>query len=407
MIKCIIVGSGPSGLMAANVLEENNINYLLLEKNKSTGKKLLITGGTRCNVTNKYDVTDFIDHLKIKNKRFLYSTLSNFGTNEVKEFFNKNEVELALEKEYQYFPKSSKSSDILGALLKAIDKTRIKLNTNVISITKKTDYYIVKTNEKEYLTENIIIATGSKSFPKTGSTGDAVIWGKELKHKIIPFYPAETSVYSQFVKRNKEYLQGITLNNCEVSINNQKKKHIGGLIFTHYGISGPVIQNISELIYLELSKVNVELLIKLTNYNETEILSLFEINENQNKRIIRIFEKLTIKRLAKFLLLVLKLDENMLVASLSKQDKQMIIQKLLRFNVKIDKVESIENAFVNGGGIDTSQINPSTMESKISKGLFFIGEALNVHGPIGGFNITIALSTGYTAASNIGGYKDA
>ena len=401
MIDCLIIGSGPAGLMAANVLERNNLNYILFDKNATLGRKLLITGGTRCNVTNKYNVAEFIDQLKIKNKRFLYSSLSNFGTKDVLEFFINKGVLLSLEKEYQYFPKSSKSQDIIDALRQTISNKNIMLNTKIESIEKTEEGYHVKTNNHSYFSKNVIIATGSKSYPKTGSTGDGVRWGKEFNHEIVPFYPAETHIYSSFVKRNKEFLQGITITDCEVSINNQKKIYAGGLIFTHFGISGPLIQNISELIYFELQKSTVELKIRLTSYSEEQIIHLLESKENQNKRLIRILEKLTIKRLAKYLLLNMKFREDKLVASISKQDIQLIVNKLLKFSVLIDHVESIQNAFVNGGGISTNEINPKTMESKLNRGLYFVGETLNVHGPIGGFNITIALSTGYSAASNI------
>ena len=402
MIDCIVIGSGPSGLMAANILEKNKVDYLLLEKNSRPGKKLLITGGTRCNVTNKFDVREFIEQLKIKNRRFLYSTLSSFGTTQVKKYFNNLGIELSLEKEYQYFPKSSKSSDILNALLSNIDEHKMKFNTNVISVKKCQDTYILKTNKNEYTTRNLIIATGSKSFPKTGSTGDGVVWAKELEHTVIPFYPAETHVYSSYIKMNKDFLQGISINKCKVTINNIKKIHQGGLIFTHFGLSGPVIQNISELIYLELLKGKVDLKIKLTECSENEIKDFLLNKDNQRKRVLRILEKLTIKRIAKYLLIFLKFEEDKLVASISKIEMQMIIDALQKFTVEIARVETIENAFVNGGGINTNEINPSTLESKINKGLYFIGETVNVHGPIGGFNITIALSTGYTAASNIG-----
>lgn len=401
MINCIIIGSGPAGLMAANVLEANKVNYILIDKNHAVGRKLLITGGTRCNVTNIFEVDEFINQLKIKNKRFLYSTLSSFGTKEVKEFFTTHGVDLKLEKAYQLFPKSSKSGDIVNALMENINRENLLLSTNVDNIEKTKNGYKVETNTKDYLSKNLIIATGSKSYPKTGSTGDGVIWGEELGHKIIPFYPAETHVYSQFVKKNKEFLQGISIQECELNVNSKKKIYKGDLIFTHFGLSGPLVQDISELLYFETLKGKVELNIKLTKYSEHEINQLFESKENQSKRVIRLLEKLTIKRLAKYILSSLNFEDDKLVASISKNDKQLIFNALLKFNVLIDRVESIENAFVNGGGISTNEINPATMESKINEGLYFIGETLNVHGPIGGFNITIALSTGYTAANNI------
>ncbi len=398
---CVVIGSGPAGLMAANILEKNNLNYLLLDKNNFAGRKLLITGGKRCNVTNIYNPKEFIDELKFKHRRFLYSTLSKYGTQEILEFFNENNVELALEKKYQYFPKSSKSSDILNALLENIDQRKILLNTTVTDITKENNSFIIETNQKDYITRNVILATGSKSYPKTGSTGDGIIFSKNLGHSFTPFYPAETHVYSEQVKKDKEFLQGISLLDCEVTIKGEKKAYSGGVIFTHFGLSGPLIQNISELIYFNLQNNETELLIRLTTKNITEILEYFEAKENQKARVIRIVEKLTIKRLARFILKISNIDETKLVANISKKEKQTLIENLLRFTVKIDRVENISNSFVNGGGIKTSEVNPKTMESKLVDGLFFAGELLDIHGPIGGFNITMALSTGYTAASSI------
>ena len=188
MIDVIIIGSGPAGLMAANVCEENKVEYLLVDKNNFPGRKLLITGGTRCNVTNTYNTLDFINNLKIKHKKFLYSTLNNFGTKEIVSFFKEKGVQLSLEKGYQYFPKSSKSIDILEALLKNINDHNLLLNTVVTDVIRENEYYIVETKRKDYKTKNVIIATGSKSFPKTGSTGDGIIFAKQLSHSNIPFY---------------------------------------------------------------------------------------------------------------------------------------------------------------------------------------------------------------------------
>ena len=401
MIDCIIVGSGPAGLMAANVLQQKGLSYLLIEKNQRVGRKLLITGGTRCNVTNIFNPSEFIDKLKIKNKRFLYSTLSNYGTKEVKAFFEDKGVELALEKDYQYFPKSSKSDDIIAALTKEINLKNIKFDTNVETIIRTNEGYLVKTKKEEYQAYNVIIATGSKSYPKTGSTGDGFLWAENFNHKTIPFYPAETHIYSEYIKRNKGYLQGISLKNSEVKINGKKKTYNGGLIFTHYGLSGPLIQDISELLYFDLLQGRVELSIRVSTASKEVIGDMLNKKENQNKKVIRILEKLTIKRIAKFIILNLGFKEEKLGSSTSNYEKQQILEQLLQFKVEIDKVESIENSYVNGGGISTNEIIPSTMESKINKGLYFVGEVLNVHGPIGGFNITIALSTGYTAAKNV------
>lgn len=393
----VIIGGGPAGLMAAYQLQEAQVDYILLEKNPLLGKKLLITGQGRCNVTNHLNTNQFINQLTLPHRKFLYSTLSTFGTTEVVTFFAENKVPLYQDGDLKYFPKSNKAIDIRDVFSnKVLENTR--LNTEVKSISYK-NKFIIKTNNDTYEARKVIVATGSKSFPKTGSNGNVMKFAQSLGIQTTEFYPAETSVYSAFVQRNKDRLQGIAIQNSVVALKNTKHKHTGDLLFTHFGLSGPAIFHLSETIYHELKNGNNVLEVSLSNAAENLVANQLE-NADPKLHILKFLEQYTIKRLAKFLLSCLQM-ENVKIASISQKKKEQIMDALFRFNIKIDKVEDCDKAYVNGGGVLVKELNPKSFESKLIPGLYFIGEAVDIHGPIGGFNITIALSSGMSASSHI------
>jgi len=393
----VIIGGGPAGLMAAYQLEKANIDYVLLEKNPLLGKKLLITGQGRCNVTNHLNTNQFINQLTLPHRKFLYSSLSAFGTTEVVAFFEDNGVDLYQDGELKYFPKSNKAIDIRN-VFSAVIESNTKLNTEVKSISGEKQF-TVKTNNETYLAKKVIVATGSTSFPKTGSNGSGTKFADTLGIETTEFYPAETSVYSNFVKKNKEHFQGIAIQNSIVRIKNTKIKLTGDLLFTHFGLSGPAIFHLSETIFHELKNGNNTVEVSLSNAKEKLVLNQFE-NEDQKLYLLKFLEKFTIKRLARFILTYLKL-ENVQIGTISNRMKTQIMDSLFRFNVTIDSVEECSKAYVNGGGVLVSELNPKSFESKKISGLYFIGETVDLHGPIGGFNITIALSTGYAASIHI------
>lgn len=397
---CIVIGGGPAGLMTCAVLNNKGINYLLLEKNDSIGKKLLITGGTRCNVTNNLNVDDFISSLTMKHKRFLYGALNEYGPSDIIDFFKRNGLNLILENNLKYFPDTNKSSSVLEVLKRNIDLKKIKVNSYVKKIIKKDDVFIIKTNTEIYQSKKVVVATGSNSYPATGSTGDGLLFAKQLGIKYKDFTPAETHVYSSFVSDKLSDLQGVSLVNASVKIHGTKIVNTGGLVFTHFGVSGPAILHSSEFIYEELLSKKVYISFNITEKSREEVVSLFEEGKKENKFILKVLEKLTTKRLSKKILDLSNI-ENKNINEISKKDISKIIEMLTNFTIPIDKVQSKEKAFVNAGGIDTKGINPKTMESKEVPGLYFIGETVDVHGPIGGFNITIALSTGFKCGNNI------
>jgi predicted Rossmann fold flavoprotein len=392
----IIIGAGPAGLMAASELSNNNISYLLLEKNATPGKKLLLTGNGRCNVTNHQNVSQFISQLTLKHKRFLYSSLQQFGPEDIRNYFDKMGVPLYLDGPLKYFPKSNKARDILDVLLLK-SQSNIKYNSSVTKVSKKDALYKVNIKKTSYLCQYLIVATGSNSFPKTGSSGDGLHFAKSLNQDYFAFYPAETSVYSNYIKNNKEVFQGIQIQGSDVRIKGTKIHYKDDLLFTHKGLSGPVIYRLSEDIYKQ-GNTNVTIQVSLTQYTRKELESI--IKQFKDKHIIRFIEHVAKKRLAKFLSNEWSYT-NKLISNLSPKEENRLIERLTAFDVVINKVEDKTLAYVNGGGIDTKGLMPKSFESKTNKRLYWIGEVVDIHGPIGGYNITIALSSAVACANAI------
>lgn len=383
MYDCIIIGAGPSGLMAANAIDTNK-KVLIIEKNNSSGKKLLITGGGRCNVTNLKNNNTFLDEINY-NKKYLYSALNTFGPYDIYNYFTSNGVPLKEESDNKIFPVSNNSKDILNVLLKSIS-AKINYNEEVIKIKRGE----VVTNKNVYKTKNIVIATGGSSFKYTGSTGDNIKFARMVNQPIVDLFPAEVGI---ILDENNE-LAGTTLD--YVKIKYLDKISIGNLMYTHKGLSGSSIMKLSEHIYKNESKdiiidflpsiSNEELLDNINSYNREKELITF-LNEYFSKRFsLYILEKIGI---------------NKKIKALTKSDKKKLVETIKIFKYKVKEVDSLEKAYVTGGGIDMNYINSSTMESIINKGIYFIGEALDIHGPIGGYNITLALSTGYLAGTAI------
>jgi predicted Rossmann fold flavoprotein len=396
----IVIGGGPAGLMAANIFEQHHLNYLLFEKNEKPGKKLLITGGRRCNVTNRYNVNEFIANLTIPHKKFLYGTLSEFGPKEVIDYFKQKGLNLVLEDNFKYFPETGRSSSVLEILQSTIKAERLLCKQFVKEI-HQTEYgFLIKTNQSIFQTKHVVVATGSNSYPSMGSNGDGLIFAKYLGITSKPFTPAETVVYAEQVSQEYSELQGVSIKNTKATIKGTKIRYQGDLLFTHFGLSGPVILHLSEFIYDELLKGNALLSFGLTELSEQETIEMFENEKKNNTQIYRILEDLTSKRLAKVVLEKLGITPKN-INEVSKKDINAIIDMILNFTISIDRVEDKEKAYVNRGGILTSELDPSSMESKKVRGLYFIGETVDIHGPIGGFNITIAMSTGYRCARTI------
>jgi predicted Rossmann fold flavoprotein len=387
MFEVIIIGAGPAGLMAGIMSEKKT---LIIEKNDIAGKKLLITGGGRCNVTNNKENREFLNQIE-HNKKYLYSTINNFGPKEIINFFETHNVSLKEEEDGKMFPKANKSFVIKEALLNAY-KGKINYNEDVEKIIKENDYYIVITNKNEYKTQKLVIATGGSSYKITGSTGDNLKFAKMLKQPVTEIYPAEIGVK---LKKPTD-IPGQSIDNVIVKAGKRKKE--GNLLYTHTGLSGSSVMLISEYIFKDkINEIEIDLLPK---YNEEEIKNILN-NYDRNKEVHTFLEQYFSKRFSEYLLNYINLEKNIKIKQLNHKELNKLVETIKHIKYNVKNNEEIDLAYVTAGGIDLKYINTKTFESTINKNLYFVGEALDIHGPIGGYNITLALSTGYSAGVSL------
>jgi flavoprotein, HI0933 family len=386
MYDVIVIGAGPSGLMSA-IETSKKFKTLLLEKNDGPGKKLLITGGGRCNVTNYKNNKDFINEID-HNKKYIYSIINNFGPYAIYDYFTNKKTPLKIEEEGKVFPKSNKSANILNTLINDT-KAEIHYKEEVLEI-KTGEIKEIITNKNTYKSKNIIICTGGSSFPKTGSNGSGIKFAKMIKQPTTNLFPAETSI----ILKEKLDLAGTSFENVEIT--NEKKKTSGNLIFTHNGLSGEAIMKLSEYIYKSSKKeVIIDL---LPNMNEEQLKEEL-YNFDREKELGTYLSTHFSKKFSLYLLNKTNIDKK--IKSLTKSDIEKLLKIIKNLKYDVKSVSKIEDAYVTGGGVDMNFINTKTMESKIHKGIYFAGETLDIHGPIGGYNITLALASGYTAGNSI------
>lgn len=403
MSKVIVIGGGPAGLMAASQAALYGNSVTLLEKNPRTGRKLIITGKGRCNITNACDNTTFISNV-ISNPRFLYSAINGFDTTDTVSFFNSLGVETKTERGNRVFPMSDKAMDVADAMLDNAKNSGVKIicNTSVQSLIIKDSAVkgVTDANGKKYFADSVIIATGGKSYPLTGSTGDGYRLAEEAGHTVTDIIP---SLVPLTIKGDEcKQMQGLSLRNISVSaVCNGKKvfEDFGELVFTHYGVSGPVILSMSSHLK-DYDKNNYKLIIDLKPALDSDTL---------DKRIIRDFEKFNLKEVgnslgellpSKLIPVVLKrwgIDKTTRCNVVTKEQRKALTEIFKNLDFEIAGTRPIEEAIVTRGGVKVSEVNPKTMESKLVKGLYFCGEVLDVDAYTGGFNLQIAFSTGYLA----------
>lgn len=409
MADVIIIGGGAAGLMAACICATSKKNVILINKDKQFGKKLAITGKGRCNLTNNCTIEEFLENVPA-NSRFLYSAINAFTPQMTMDFFEKLGVPLKTERGRRVFPVSDKASDIVEALTKFIHKSEIKTITATATALIIKDGIIkgVKTKSDSYYADKVIVATGGLSYPKTGSTGDGYKLAKQVGHTIIDTSPSLSAIVS-----NNKYcseLMGLSLKNVTLSLikdDGKKKKciykELGEMLFTHFGVSGPLVLSSSAHIYnLDKYKYNFEIDLKPAldeTMLDARILKDFEIEKNKD------FQNSLSKLLpSKIVPVIVKLSEippQTKVNSITKNQRMDLIRLLKHFPVDISGFRPIDEAIITRGGIKLSEINPKTMESKLCSGLYFVGEVLDVDAYTGGYNLQIAFSTAYCAALNI------
>lgn len=398
-MKICVIGGGASGMMAASTASSENNEVYLFEKNEKLGKKIYITGKGRCNVTNMCEVQDFLKNV-VSNPKFLMSALYSFTPNDLYELIEKNGTPLKVERGNRVFPVSDKSSDIIKALEKNCYKNNVKiyLNTTVLSI-EKNDKFIVKTSKGEFLFDKVIVATGGVSYKSTGSTGDGYRFASLFGHKVVDQVAGLVPI---ILEDNYSTLEGLSLKNVTLKtyINNKLKyQEFGEMLFIKNGISGPIVLTTSSLINRQnKNTIRLELDLKpALLYKTLENRMLRDFSANINKDIINVMYGLLPKSLAHIVLKICKINEYEKVNSITKEQRNSIINCIKAFPLTYCSLEKIDNAVITCGGVKVQEINPSTMESKLVKDLYFVGETLDVDAYTGGYNLQIAFSTGYLA----------
>lgn len=403
----IIVGAGPAGLFAAaNIIDKKDKKVLILEKNEMAGKKLLLSGAGQCNYTNNCEVSEFLQKYGDKG-RFIKTALYNFTNHDAIEFFNKNNLKSTVREDGKVFPSSFRARDVLDLLINCADYAEILLNSRVekVSYHEYKELFYVKTGQNSFTGKNLIIATGGKSYPNTGSTGDGYDFAKSLGHTILEPKPALTPVY--VVNYPFRDLSGISFENIKVSLwKDNKKAHefTGDFLFTHLNISGPVIINNSKHMNPgDILKINFT-----SFYNEEEFKIYFEnlIASSGKLNIKTALKELNMpRRFFEKILEMAGIDENLSCSQLNKDSRKKLIQLLAFHPMEIKNLGDYHIAMVTKGGVSTKEMNPKTMESKKIPGLYFAGEVLDYDGDTGGFNIQAAFSTAKLAAENIKGHS--
>ena len=423
-MKVVVIGGGPAGLIAAISAAQENNEVIVLEKMNEVGRKLLITGKGRCNITSNIPMEEFIRNIP-GNGKFLYGAFNNFTNEDIISLLKEQGVNVKVERGQRIFPVTDRSIDVRDAIVKKVKKLGVKIivnakvqkiitkknnNKNTINVSK-VEYLI--NGKKEVLDcEKVILATGGKSYPKTGSTGDGYEIAKKLGHTVTKIVPSLVPLEAKGDSiRICKQLQGLSLKNVSVKFvdiekNKEIYKDFGEMIFTHFGLSGPTIlsgsahllryKNLEELLQNNKIKILIDLKPALSNEKLDERI-LRDFLSEKNKLFKNSLDALLPKKMIDTVIEISNINPNKQVNEITKKERENLVNILKKFEITIKGFRPIEEAIVTAGGINIKEINPKTMESKLVKGLYFAGEIIDVDAYTGGFNLQIAYSTGYTA----------
>ena len=400
LAKVIVVGGGPAGIMAALSAAKNN-EVTLIERNKEIGMKLRLTGGGRCNITNNRDIEEFFDKI-VNNKKFLYSALYTFSNYSLLEYLSNNGLEYKVELDEKVYTKSDKADEVIELLKNDLEKNKVKIRYNTMVndlIVENEDIKGVVTSYGErILGDKVIITTGGKSFPNTGSDGTMYSILEKYGHTITPIYAAliPLVIKEDFVKS----LQGVAMKDVVVSAKLKKKKieKFGDMLFTHFGISGPAVLKLSSYITKALSEREVEVSLDfLKDKSKDEISQI--MRSNPNKTVLNNLKGVLPQNFLKVVFEMLGLTE-IKSSDLKKEDENKIIEYMKEMKLTARETLTIKAAQVTSGGVKVKEINASTMESKVIKNLYFAGEVIDIDAETGGYNLQMAFSTGYLAGSD-------
>jgi predicted Rossmann fold flavoprotein len=401
MKKICVIGGGAAGMFAAYSAALSGHNVTLFEKNEKLGKKLFITGKGRCNITNNADISDFFDAV-VCNSSFLYSAFYTLSNTQTIEMLNSFGLKTKVERGGRVFPVSDKSSDVINALKKAIQSVGVSVRLNA-----KVERILIKNNcingievkEEQILFDSVIIATGGLSYPSTGSTGDGFSFAKSAGHHITNL---QASLVGLDTKEDISELAGLTLKNVNLSLKQGKRtifSEQGEMLFTHTGISGPLVLSASAFIDESISYTVVIDLKPALDAVMLDQRLLRDFTERANQNFKNVLGGLLPGKLIDLVVEITGIDADKKAHSITKQERKKLLETLKRLPLSIDCKRPIKEAVITRGGVDVSEIDPSTMQSKLCSGLYFAGEVIDVDALTGGYNLQIAYSTGFLAGS--------
>ena len=407
MSKVLVIGGGAAGMFAAIFAAYNGNEVHIFEKNEKLGKKLFITGKGRCNITNASDMDTLFSSV-VTNSKFLYSSFYGYTNQDVIDFFERIGVATKTERGNRVFPVSDHSSDVIAGLIRELNQlgVEIHLHTSVRKIVGKEQFeYIELQNGKRIEGDACIVATGGFSYQTTGSTGDGYRFAKEMGHDVTEIMPSLVPL--EIKEWYAKELQGLSLRNVQATVMDGKKKlydDFGEMLFTHYGVSGPLMLSASSYIGKKLQEKELRLVIDLKPALSIEQLDqrvLRDFEENMNKQFKNAIGKLFPAKLIPIMLELSGIDPDKKVNLISKEERQNFVSLIKSFEMTITGLRDFNEAIITKGGVKVKEINPATMESKLVLGLYFVGEVLDLDALTGGFNLQIAWSTAYAAGNSI------
>ena len=403
-----VVGGGAAGMMAAIVAARNGHKVQLFEKNEKLGKKVYITGKGRCNITNAADLEQIFANV-VTNRKFLYSAFYGFDNQQTIQFFEELGVRTKIERGERVFPVSDKSSDVIQGMQRELNRLGVKLSlqTEVAGIKQKDGQVegILLADGKFVSAGAVIVATGGLSYPSTGSTGDGCRFAKEMGHTVTKLSPSLVpfQIREEFVRE----MQGLSLKNVALQLYAGKKKiydDFGEMLFTHFGVSGPLILSASSFVSKYIDKQEITLVLDLKPALSREQLDariVRDFSEMQNKQFKNGLDKLLPKKMIPVVLSLSGIDPNKPIHSITKEERQRIVALLKGMELHLERLRGYNEAIITKGGVSVKEINPGTMESNLVKGVYFVGEVLDLDALTGGYNLQIAWSTAYAAGSQV------